>query len=446
MAAASEDKLEDSATSAEVARQKNIFILRLGIFQAVLQHVVMLQSEVKMFSNAVGGNQAIMARALATSSGLTGVAGLLINQIGGKLSDSIGRRPFLMIGPITNIACGMAIIKKADSVVALMILRIMKSVFTTFSGTVMCTAAFQDILRGEEKEANTTTVLATIGFAVVLAPFLESLIVKVGRGDPRSAYVGMIALSCWQLVSTLGLSETLDKAKRRGVSSLRDIVAGFNPFGFLTILTGNNQLLKKFFVIRTLQQCSDGKCTSDLCQQWCRNALQWTDNHLRNFIAVWGAMVIFGGGFVQPRLRKMLSGYSYSTVANLALWLSLSLNGLAEKALGTVAMWGGLPLLMPGINGGNATAVDRLSFEIGSKEGYGFGEMSAWGTNARTMMQSLDIILQGMWYARCKERGRSPGSTWMLAGFICGGLPQLLIWTMKPKDFKIPEDTAPAVA
>ena len=48
------------------------------------------------------------ARSLAAVSGFMGVLGLFVNQIGGKLSDSIGRKPLFLLGPIVNTLCNFA--------------------------------------------------------------------------------------------------------------------------------------------------------------------------------------------------------------------------------------------------------------------------------------------------------------------------------------------------
>lgn len=58
-----------------------------------------------------GGDLGRTASILANTQGLVGVIGVLINQIGGKFSDAMGRKPFLMVGPAANILFGPFLLK-----------------------------------------------------------------------------------------------------------------------------------------------------------------------------------------------------------------------------------------------------------------------------------------------------------------------------------------------
>eukprot|EP00928_Gymnodinium_smaydae_P024447 TRINITY_DN19778_c0_g1_i1.p1 TRINITY_DN19778_c0_g1~~TRINITY_DN19778_c0_g1_i1.p1 ORF type:complete len:483 (+),score=109.82 TRINITY_DN19778_c0_g1_i1:68-1450(+) len=425
---------------APAAKQKTINRLLLGIFAAVLQHVLVLQSDVRLFKAAVGGNEAALSRALSASAALSSVIGLLVNQVGGKLSDSIGRKPFLLLGPLVNMCCASVNILKSDSISLLVSTRILKNVFTTFSGTVMSQAAFQDVATPEESAAIGPKVGIAIGSAVIFGPFVESWCLRLSGNDSRAAFKAIILVGALQMANALsGVSETLGKAAlaKLDFESLSKAIGDFNPFGFVKLFRSKNALVRRLYTILTLQLCSDGKVTSDLCQMWCQNNLKWSPTMVRNFISSYGAATILAGECIQKPLLKKLSVFWYSTIGNLGVWLGLTLHGLAERG---ALMWGGLPFLLPGVNGANSHAVKALAFKHAQKDGFGNGELAAWTANVRTLAHSLDIFLLGMLYARCKERGLHPGAPWMVAGAICGLLPQLLLCNLGPRRLEYDQD------
>ena len=53
-----------------------------------------------------GGDIPRAALLLGNTQAITGVLALFINQFGGKLSDALGRRSFMLIGPIGNVIVG----------------------------------------------------------------------------------------------------------------------------------------------------------------------------------------------------------------------------------------------------------------------------------------------------------------------------------------------------
>jgi len=441
--AAVEPTQEEGALSPS-SKTLAIRCLIFGIFQSVLAHVLALQSEVTIFSEACGGNQALTARALASTTAIGGISGLFLNQIGGKLSDSLGRKVLFLSGPLMNIMAALAFINKSKNVGALLAARVVKSIFTTFSGTVMCQASLADITSGAEMAVISTRIQVAVGIAVILGPYIESILLKVGKGDPRTTFKALFAVSLFQMINNgLLLPETLNASKRKSIASFFQSLASFNPFAFVKVYLSEHAVLKKLLTIQTLQFCCDGKVTSDLFQMWSRNQLQWQFNTIRDFVVFWGAAVTAGAAKLHPYLLKKLSVFEFTTVGNLFVWAGLTIHGLAQKGWG---MWVGVPFLIPGVNGGNAHAVKAMSVDLAVDAGYGNGEFSGWANNMRALAQSVDTVFLGMWYAMCVKRGYYVGSTWWIAGFIGGGLPQLLLMTMNKADLKKKEEKEAAAA
>mmetsp|Transcript_2072 Transcript_2072/g.6501 ORF Transcript_2072/g.6501 Transcript_2072/m.6501 type:complete len:457 (-) Transcript_2072:35-1405(-) len=421
----------------EKAKRRAVNTLIFGIFQAVLQHVLALQSDVTLFTRASAGDQTATARCLALSTGITGVAGLFLNQIGGKLSDALGRKAFFLAGPLVNILGAAALMRGSQSLFVLMVCRVLRSITITFSGTVMSQAALADICSGQEAALVNTRIQAVVGVAVVAGPYIESLILKLSRGNPLSPFKVMAAAAVLQMVtSSLFLPETLARRKRASVGDFFNSLAALNPCGFVKAYMGKNATLKKLLTIQTFQFCMDGKVTSDLFQMWSRNNLGWAANTARDFVAFWGAAVMAGGSVIHPYLLKRLSAFAYTSLANISAGFGLAMHGFMENGF---CMFGGVAFLVPGVNGGSTHAIKALSLDLARAEGYGNGEFSAWANNMRALAQSLDTVFLGMWYARCKERGIYQGTAWFIASFIGAGLPQLMMLTMPRSDFEAPE-------
>ena len=88
---------------------------------------------------------------MANTSGLVGLAGLVFNQLEGKLSDLFGRRAFWFVGPATSVLAGMAVRlfgKRHLAIVALA--RMSRLLATAFSGSVMAGAVLSGVFANSE--------------------------------------------------------------------------------------------------------------------------------------------------------------------------------------------------------------------------------------------------------------------------------------------------------
>ena len=120
-----------AAARATARTARIIKIICTSAFLSVLQHVIQLQAEpllIKKLCAAASAaamkittNQIIKtttdpvssaAKIMANTSGIVGILGLVINQLGGNLSDALGRQFFWYVGPIASIICGECVQKK----------------------------------------------------------------------------------------------------------------------------------------------------------------------------------------------------------------------------------------------------------------------------------------------------------------------------------------------
>ena len=115
-------------------------------FLSIAQSMIILNSEIMFFNRACGGDYAKTSRALSTTLGINGVIGLFANQILGKLSDVIGRKPLLYFGPVMGVIASVMCNVYPDNLKVLMWSKVLKVVPNTFSFSSWVAAHF-DIRR-----------------------------------------------------------------------------------------------------------------------------------------------------------------------------------------------------------------------------------------------------------------------------------------------------------
>ena len=99
----------------ERRRKRIVNAVCVSQFFSVLQHISNLQTEPVMLRELVDGDLARTTSLLANTQGVVGVASIFVNQLGGRLSDTFGRRCFFLLGPLMNVANGLFIFSRASS-------------------------------------------------------------------------------------------------------------------------------------------------------------------------------------------------------------------------------------------------------------------------------------------------------------------------------------------
>lgn len=144
--AAGSKEIDAEPTSEGVANK-----ILLSFFWGVLQSCLVLQSDAQLFTAACGGDAGRTARAFGAVSGAAGIASLFVNQAGGKLSDSLGRKQLFMLGPLCNVLANVWVFRSGSSSLAvLMVCKVVRLVFSTFSGSTMAMAGLMDISSAQE--------------------------------------------------------------------------------------------------------------------------------------------------------------------------------------------------------------------------------------------------------------------------------------------------------
>mmetsp|Transcript_101148 Transcript_101148/g.321185 ORF Transcript_101148/g.321185 Transcript_101148/m.321185 type:complete len:452 (+) Transcript_101148:3-1358(+) len=392
---------------------------------SVIAHTLNLQSEVILIRDACGGDLSRSAELLSKSNAAAGLLGLIVNQIGGKLSDCYGRKAFFMFGPSFQALAGLMAYRYSKNATLLAIAKTIRMTFTTFSGTVMTQAMMRDVYEGKELAVRSAKLGGVIGIGIMTGPIIESFVLnRVKAGGERVTYLMLSALGLLVLaVNGLTLPETLSAAKRK-YFDLKAALVAINPFGFMNIFTKGSVAVQKLTLTVNMQQMIDGKNMSDLSQLWMREHLKMDVTSIRNFIMGFGLASMLSGMKLIPSLVKNLSIRSYTTLTNYSNLFAFSVRAAWEsKAL----FFGMLPFMLPGVNGASSAALNPALTSHLAAEGFGVGESSAWLNNMRVLLSVAATLIYGYCYSWCRKVGVNPGHTYLLAGILGGGIPQLLL-------------------
>ena len=153
--------------------------------------------------------------------------------IGGPLSDSLGRKPLLVIalGMISATALGCAL---ANSFRLLLVLRMLKGIACGFC-MLMPLAIIRDTLQGSEVRRQHAKVMFIVGLAPLIAPILGGWLLALA--DWRIIYATQAGLALLDLaVISLFFGESLALAQRVSLDS-GQLLRGFRA------LLGNSQYL-----------------------------------------------------------------------------------------------------------------------------------------------------------------------------------------------------------
>lgn len=411
----------------EEERKKETFFLGvcLAWYFAVVAHTVNLQSDAILIRNACGGDLGKAARVSSIANAVAGILGLVVNQIGGKLSDSMGRKSFFYYGPLAQILTGFACFAKSDSALMLGASKALRMCATTFSGTVMGGAGMRDVFQGSELGVKMSKAGSIIGLAIMTGPLLESIILKRAKaGSERFTFLALAAVGAITAISTSAfIPETLSSEKRKPFE-LSSALRAANPFGFVKLYTNGSPAVKTLATVATMQTMCDGKNMSDITQIWTREHLKLSVETIRNFLMGYGFASTMAGASLGPYLLKNLSVFGYTTFTNMTNFAAFALRGSVENSY---VFFGALPLMLPGVNAASTLALTPVLNKHMEACGFGIGESTAWTNNLRVLAGSVATLAYGYFYSWCRKIGINAGMTFAFAGFLAALLPQVIL-------------------
>lgn len=341
-----------------------------------------------------------------------------MNQVGGKLSDALGRKPFLLLGPLASLICGSLVVRNPGNRLLVLACRVCRLAAVTFSNTVMITAALADTCSGTELSQALSSQAAYVGISVVTMPFVEGKLLELFQGRPQYTYGLVAALGFFQFFySLLAIPETLKPEKRRPL----DVMQAINPFGFYRVFTEGSRGLKKLVCCTTLQMSLEGKNLADLTiSVWIKEHLQWGSVGIQRYIASTGVAQVLAGWYLVPYLMRKYSARGYTSFTNSTNILAFLVRAIEHPAVFCV----GLALWLPGCNGISSTAFKALATDVAAAEGFGKGEFSAWNNNLRAIQNGYTPIIYGWTYAWTNKF--FPGAYSIVACIMGAVIPELI--------------------
>jgi len=428
-----DDRSEEMLTAKR--RRQAISLRILGAsFQSAFQHCVLVQTDPMLVEGFCKGDVGATARLLGNTSGIVGLASLLVNQIGGKLTDSIGRKPGLLVGPVGNIIIGMLVYARPTDRLLVLACRILRLVITTFSNTVVTTAMLSDVLSGQELAQAMSHIGATMGAAFLISPPFESAILK-RAGHPRYTYLFLSVLAAVQaLYSAFVVPETLDKSRRASMQKVMNW-STLNPLGFVKIFTQGSVALQKMVCVIIAQLTLEGKNISDFTMIFLKSHVGWGVKGLQGWLQLYGFTSFVAGVTLTPRMVKRFHARAFTSITNMANLFAYIARSFTENK-GLMFMLSAVPLL-PGGNGLSATALKAISADRATDDGFGKGEFSGLFNNLRALVGAATPMLVGQYYAWTRKNGVYAGSTYLLFGLLGGLLPELLMCTVTDEELKV---------
>lgn len=418
-------------------RARLLKLINISVLQSVAQHVITLQSEPMLMDQICKGDQVRSALLLSNTSSFVGVLSIIVNQVGGKLSDALGRKPCLLLGPLGNMILGALAYANHSSKSMILWCRILRMTITTFSNTVIVGAMMGDSLSGKEQAIAGSTIAATVGFAVSAVPFVEGSILARTK-NPRLTFLLLSLLGAVQLAfNSLSMPETLEHSKRVAIDSALTL-STFNPLGFLNLYRKGSVSLQKGVTITTLQGFIEGKNLSDFALAFMKVNMNWGIAGIRNWLSLYGLTNFVSGMLLTPYLLKNLTVRSYTSLTNLTNTIAYAVRAFVGGR--TWLYISTVPIMLPGVNGVSANALKAVASDLAKAEGFGMGEFSAYGNNLRAIISALAPVILGNFYSWSQKKGFG-GSTYWLVGVIAGVIPQILFQNMTDDELEVSSKT-----
>jgi MFS family permease len=237
-------------SSKQLAAEYATSCLIAGRFLIVFAAVLLAQATPELVRGFAGGDPTAAVRALTTMSSLHSLVEVFINPIFGRLSDSYGRKPFLIFSA-SMVVLFRTPVGLAPSWPTMVLSRVFGG--STIGLFTACTnASMSDLLEGKELAMALERIRMWVGASVVLAPIAGGWISTV---NPRYCYLGAsaCALATMALIGTC-FEETLPREKWVPRKSGLELLRSVNPLSFLTLFRRGTALRRL-----TLVQVRAGK-------------------------------------------------------------------------------------------------------------------------------------------------------------------------------------------
>ena len=383
-----------------------------------------LQSEVTLVNKLYKGDAAAGAQFLSRTAALAGLTEFLLNPSVGRLSDTLGRKRFLMLGA-SFAAIGNALVAiNPNSLSLIAVNRFLCWSLLTVSGSVTGSAALSDIFEGKDLGNAIGRYFGAFGIGVVLGPAIGMVVERL-TGSLRAVYAARSLLAVAEVVHDYYyVEETLPPEKRRPASELTYV----SPFGFVNMLSrasAESPTLLKLILSAWLVCFSEGKNVTNIAAVFQDHFLGMTSSESSLFSIAYGLMMFVGGAKIQPKLVKALGPRGFTSFT---LLLSATYFGIcaASPAKTKSYLAAAMILGFPSFNATGANVLKAKATDHAVAMGYGRGEYAGLFNNLRALSVATAPLLYGEMYAYFIRKKIPVGQVWTFIALISAVIPEAI--------------------
>mmetsp|Transcript_63374 Transcript_63374/g.151243 ORF Transcript_63374/g.151243 Transcript_63374/m.151243 type:complete len:449 (+) Transcript_63374:99-1445(+) len=359
-----------------------------------------MQARMQLLSSTLRGNTAAVARQVSLGAALVALSDLLLSPSMGALSDRIGRKPLMLMAPLSAFLM-KSLVALNPSTAVLLMERTFSDMMRTLGGTTMAYACLSDLYKDEAYTAALGKVNAATGLGIVLAPLLG--LVAMGKGEnPRRAYILSAALAAVHtVIGAAFLEETAhvrqsdqhpgglaDSAESdKALTQVKAAVAKkpiVQPVWKCLRLFTSGANLRRRACFFALHCTTEGKVLQDLISVM-QLQLGWGPNLRSRWTSGLGMAILAGGQLMGALLKK----FGEHTFTRLCHGASL----LAMLLFRGSALWSGLALLLLGQQRRSVSSSWLIS--EAHRQGFGRGEAVGAMASLRAAVDVVTVVIYG---------------------------------------------------
>ena len=326
----------------------------------------------------------------------------LFAPIIGGISDSLGRRPVLLLALVT-LAVDYVVMALATTFWWLLVGRVLAGI--AGATYITATAYLADISKPEERAANFGLIGATFGIGFVMGPAIGGLVASVHITAPFWLAAGLAALNV--AFGLFLLPESLAPEKRRAFTK-RDL----NPFGSILDAFRLPGLMLPLILIFAFEFANMVYPT--LWAFWTREVFGWGTALIGISLASYGIAVAFTQGVVMRFMLPRLGEYRtliFSIICAIAAFIAFGLTGNVWVMFSFIIVAALADMAPPTMTAMMANMVSE------DRQGLLQGVIASLGSIAAVI---APMVVTGVFqYFADTERGiYLPGAPFLLSGLI----------------------------
>lgn len=215
------------------------------------------------------GNTAAAARLTGTMASCAAMVELVINPLFGRISDRIGRKPFLVLAPLVNVILH-TLVGLFPSTVGFNVLDRMVTGAFIPSFMTSVNAMNSDLYEGKKLAQAKSLIDMYFGIGILVGPVIGGRL-----GGANSFFASAVVALISSVYLYFSCEETLPQTNRALDVHLKDVLVGFNPFKFTQLFTTTPQL-RNLTLVSGMQRLGDPSTIQDLNVIYARTKFGWS--------------------------------------------------------------------------------------------------------------------------------------------------------------------------